>query len=112
MESLNWAKEKERIRKEALDNHERLHKLFVENRLAFERQRKNAVDGLINSIEDPAKRARMRALQDSWDRKMKNAGSKENRFVLAQVFFWEHFHEVWQPAIKEFNALLSGKPGP
>ena len=74
-----------------------------------ERERKNAVDGLINGIEDPEMRLRMRTLQNSWDRKMKHAGSKENRFVLAKAFFWEHFHEVWQPALQEFNALLNGK---
>jgi len=51
----------------------------------------------------------MRAWQSSWDKKMRHAGSKENRLVLAQSFFWDHFHEVWHPAVQEFNQLLNGK---
>jgi hypothetical protein len=40
---------------------------------------------------------------------MKHAGSRANRFVLAQTFFWEHFEEVWHPAINELSALLNRK---
>jgi hypothetical protein len=109
MGRLNWAEEKEKIRKEALERHERLHRLFVEDRLAFERERRNAVNDLINSAEDPEQREKLRAFQESWDRKMRHAGSRENRFVLAQTFFWEHFHEVWEPSIKEFSTLLNDK---
>lgn len=109
MKKLNWAEERERIRKEALEEHERLHRLFIEDRLSFERERKQAIDNLINSQEDPEARRRMRELQSTWDRRMRNAGSRQNRFVLAQTFFWEHFHDVWHPAIKEFNSLLNSK---
>ena len=108
MEKLNWVEEKERVRKAALEKHARLHRLFVEERLTFELERKKTVDQLINSVEDNELRNRMRTWQDSWDTKMRNAGSSHNRFVLARTFFWEHFHEVWLPTIQEGNALLNG----
>lgn len=108
MERLNWAEERELIRKEALEAHARLHKLFKEDRLSFERERKQAIDALINSQEDEGLQKKMRDWQAAWDRKMSHAGSKENRFVLAQSFFWEHFTHVWRPAMGEFNALLNG----
>ncbi|MBW1721709.1 MAG: DUF3135 domain-containing protein [Deltaproteobacteria bacterium] len=109
MEKWNWEKEKERIREEALREHARLHKLFKEDRLSFERERKKAVEDLLNSIEDPEFRKEMREWQASWDRKMRHAGSSHNRLVLAQSFFWEHFHKAWWPAIEGFNALLNGR---
>ena len=54
-------------------------------------------------------RNRLRAIQNSWDNKMKSAGSRYNRFVLAQTFFWEHFHQNWKPAIEEFSNQMKKK---
>ena len=110
MESLKWQKEKEKREKASLEKHARLSKLFKKDRLAFERERKEMIDGFVNSVEDGEQRSRLRAFQDSWDKKMRGAGSNHNRFVLAQTFFWGHFHEVWNPAIQEYNFVLNGEP--
>lgn len=109
MDSLNWVEEKEKIRKNALERHEELHRLFQEDRLSFERERKRLVEEVINSAENPEERKRLRDLQASWDKKMRHAGSKQNRFVLAQTFFWEHFNEVWRPALQECAEFLNGR---
>jgi hypothetical protein len=101
--------EKEKREKESLEEHARLSKLFKQDRLAFERERKRKTDEVINSVEDEEQRNRLRALQESWDKKMRGAGSRHNRFVLAQTFFWQHFHEIWHPAIEKFNFALNGK---
>ncbi|MBN2125418.1 MAG: DUF3135 domain-containing protein [Deltaproteobacteria bacterium] len=95
--------------KAALERHDRLHRLFVEDRLSFERERKRAIRELIESAEDEELRARLWEVQQSWDNRMRHAGSRTNRFILAQTFFWEHFHEVWHPAMKHFSALLNEK---
>ncbi|MFZ7111224.1 MAG: DUF3135 domain-containing protein [Desulfatiglandales bacterium] len=99
-------KEQDRRREAALQRHAQLHRLFVEDRLAFERERKKTIDEFLNSIEDPGKRDRLKALQESWDNRLRHAGSSHNRFVLAKAFFWSHFRETWQPAIQQFNTIL------
>ena len=95
--------EKQKVEKEALKEHARLSRLFKEDRFAFERERKRMIDEIINSAKDEEERNRLHALQDSWDKKMRNAGSKYNRFILSQTLFWEHFYEVWQPALEPFK---------
>lgn len=110
MQKLKWIEEKDKREKEALERHARLSKLFKEDRFAFERKRKKMIEEIIGSVEDEGQRNRLRAFQEHWDKKMKSSGSKHNRFVLAQSFFWEHFHETWHPAILKFNALLNGNP--
>jgi hypothetical protein len=109
MDRLMWEEEKEKRRKASLERHAELHRLFVEDRLAFERERRNAVQGLIDSVQDEGMRAKLCALQASWDKRMKGAGSLHNRLVLAQTFFWEHFHEVWNPTIQRLNLVLNGR---
>jgi len=111
MKRLNLDAEKEEWKKEAIERHARLHRLFVEDRMAFERERKRLIDDFINNVEDKGKRERLRALQKSWDIKMKHAGSEHNRFVLAQTIFWDHFYEKWYPAIQQFNLVLNSKLG-
>lgn len=101
-------KERDRQREAALQRHAQLHRLFVEDRLGFERERKRTIDEFLESIEDPEKRERLKALQVSWDNRLRHAGSPHNRFVLAKAFFWSHFQETWQPAIKKLNTILKG----
>ena len=103
MKSEQWEDKKEERKKKALKEHERLSKLFRENRFAFERERKRMIDEIINSAKDEELRDRLRDMQRSWDKKMKGAGSEHNRFVLAHALFWKHLHEVWQPAIQKFS---------
>lgn len=108
MDRLKWRAEKEKREKAALDRHARLHELFVNDRLAFERERKRTIDEFLDSIEDDKMRDKLQASQHSWDKKMRHAGSEHNRFVLAQTFFWSHFYETWNPAIQQLNLVLNG----
>jgi hypothetical protein len=109
MENLNWEEQRETREKDALARHARLNKLFVEDRLAFERERKRIIDEFFNSVEDEERRGRLKDQQKSWDTKMRHAGSAHNRFVLAQTLFWKHFNEVWHPAIQEASLRLKDK---
>ena len=109
METMKYEQEKEKRRKEALERHARLHKLFVEDRLSFERERKRIIDEFINNVEDKERRDNLRILQDSWDTKMRHAGSEHNRLVLAQTIFWDHFFEKFRPAIQKLNFMLNSK---
>ncbi|MFC1868776.1 hypothetical protein ACFL0H_11675 [Thermodesulfobacteriota bacterium] len=54
----------------------------------------------------------LRAMQESWDKRMGSAGSKHNRLVLARHFFWKHIDEVRHPSLKEYSRILNGKVGP
>ncbi|MCF8061797.1 MAG: DUF3135 domain-containing protein [Deltaproteobacteria bacterium] len=108
--TVSWESEKEKREQEALERHSRLAKLFREDRFSFERERRRMIEEVIESAEDDDRKARLRAFQEGWNRRMKNAGSRQNRFVLARAFFWEHFHGVWQPAIEELNRVLN-RPG-
>lgn len=97
-----WEAEREQREKDSLAEHARLSKLFQENRFAFERERKAMIDAVISSAKDAAEKRRLRTMQDSWEKKMRHAGSEHNRFVLAQTLFWDHFYEVWEPAVSQF----------
>ena len=90
-----------------IEEHERLSKLFRENRFMFELERKKAIKGVIDSAPEEQREALL-ALQAKIDKRMKGAGSKENRLVLMQDMFWDHFMNVWKPAIDEANILLNG----
>ena len=105
--SLHCEQEKQKREKQALKKHARLAALFRENRFAFEQERKRMIEEIINNASDEEQKKRLRALQDSWDKRMKGAGSSHNRFILAQAFFWEHFHEVWRPTIKDLNSAFN-----
>jgi hypothetical protein len=102
-----WADQKEEREKAALMEHERLSTLFREDRFRFELERKEMIAHAIASAPNEELREKLRSMQATWDRRMKSAGSAHNRYVLAQSFFWEHFHEKWHPAIKEANQVLN-----
>lgn len=108
MNRSEWEEGREEREAAALENHRRLHRLFVEDRLAFERERKRAIDDLINSVEEEGQRERLRDLQALWDKRMKHAGSPHNRFVLAQTFFWDHLLNNWLPAVRQLHEAASG----
>ena len=107
MISTEWADQKEEREKAALKEHKRLSKLFKEDRFRFELERRDVIADVINSAPDEELREKLRSMQATWDRRMKSAGSAHNRYVLAQSFFWEHFHEKWHPAIKKANQILN-----
>lgn len=109
MQNLNWRQDKAKREKEALERHARLSRLFKKDRFAFERERKRMIDEIICNVKDEDQACTLRDLQAKWDKRMKNAGSNHNRFVLAQALFWEHFHETWHPTLVKYNSMLNGQ---
>ena len=95
---------REQRRKRALEEHQRLSRLFREDRFAFERQRREAIKNLIESAPDPEVRKRLWELQARWDQRMKAAGSAQNRLALAKVLFWDHVLNKWMPKLQEFSS--------
>lgn len=89
MENARWEEGREDREREALNFHARLSKLFKEDRLAFERERKRLIDDVIGRARTEEERSSLRAMQQSIDRKMRNAGSEHNRLVLMQKLFWD-----------------------
>ncbi len=111
MENSGLEGGKEELRIKALKWHNQMSRLFRDDRLAFERERKRLFDEFFNGIKDEEDRRRLRTMQASFDQKMKNAGSEHNRFILAQTIFWDHFHNIWQPGIHKINAVLKSLAG-
>lgn len=104
---MEWELHREEREQKALKRHAMLSRLFREDRFTFEKERRRMIREIIESAEDEEQKAALLDLQADWDRKMKGAGTLQNRFVLAKTFFWEHFHKVWQPAIEEMNRKLN-----
>ena len=105
----NWQEDKEERKGASLERHSRLSKLFKKDRFAFDRERKRLIEEVIQSVRNEGQKEKLIALQASWDKRMRGAGSAHNRFVLAQTFFWDHFHNTWLPAIHEFKSVLKEK---
>ncbi|MEN6624459.1 MAG: DUF3135 domain-containing protein [Smithella sp.] len=103
---MNKSNPEEELKIKTLKWHNQMSRLFMEDRLAFERERKRLLEEFFNSIKDDEKCRRLRTMQASFDQKMMHAGSGHNRFVLAQTIFWDHFHNVWHPGIQKMSALL------
>ncbi len=104
---MEWEPDKEKREQNALRRHAMLSKLFREDRFSFERERRRMIEEIIQSAGDEDQKRALRDLQADWDRKMKGAGNRHNRFVLAKAFFWEHFHNVWHPAMEALNRRLN-----
>ncbi len=77
-----------------LEEHERLTRLFKEDRLTFERVRRRRIDRAIGRSRTRAGRIRLRELQNNWDAILKHAGSEHNRFVLIQMLFWNQVQAI------------------
>ena len=91
-----------------LEEHDRLSRLFKEDRLTFERERKRRIDKAIGRNRSRTGRIRLRQLQNNWDAILKHAGSEHNRFVLIQMLFWNQVREVWCPALHNYEGVLRG----
>ena len=107
MDGLMMAKEKGK--EEALKRHAKLHKLYTEDRVAFERERKRAINELLDSVQVDEIKSKMNALQESWDAMMKKAGSGENRLIVAQTLFSKYCYEIWSPLMQKFNSAFSAE---
>ncbi len=90
-------------RKQWLEDHDRLSRLFINDRLSFERERKKRIRKAINSSRSEAGRNRLMRLQTKWDRVLQHACSEHNRFVLIQTLFWEQVNNRWVPALKKYK---------
>jgi sulfite reductase alpha subunit-like flavoprotein len=106
MEEFNWNEEQKKIEVDALTEHERLNRLFKENRFAFELEKRRLINQIIESAGKESEKEKLRAIQDAWDSRMKNAGSKQNRLTLARHLFFEHVEKIWNPAINECSKEL------
>jgi len=60
--------EREQRRKASVERHGRLSRLFREDRLAFERERKRMIQEVLQSAEDPGQREKLCALQAAWEK--------------------------------------------
>jgi len=97
--------DKQKVREQAIEQHERLSKLFKTNPEAFEKERKRLIEETILSAP-PEQQLKLRLLQARWDRYMRKAGSQENRLAIAKSLFWEHFYETWYPAVIKFGRKI------
>jgi len=99
-------KDKSDREKKWLAEHDRLSRLFSEDRFAFERERKWLIDKTINRCRSRTSRHRLRELQRNWDTILKHAGSEHNRYVLIQMLFWNQVRDVWTPALNTYEKRL------
>lgn len=106
MGEFDWEEERKAIEENAIAEHDRLQKLFKSNRFAFEIEKKRMINEIIEKARTEDQKSRLRAMQESWDNKMDKAGSKNNRFVLAQHLFWEHVEKIWNPFLEECSREL------
>lgn len=92
---------------EYLNEHDRLAKLFVTDRFAFEMERKRIIDRTIDDMccsEEFKEKSKKQ--QKELDRILKGAGSAENRFAMIQALFWHHVVNKWQPAMQKYFPTL------
>ncbi len=75
-------------KKKWIEDHDRLSRLFVEDRLSFERERKRRIADTIQNSLSETRRPRLINLQKKWDSILRHAGSDQNRFVLIKTLFW------------------------
>ena len=88
-----------------LAEHDRLSRLYVENRFAFELERKKLIEECINNHSNRQKTF-LQDIQHKLDHILKNSGSIHNRLVLMQMFFWDQVKERFNPALKDYKDKL------
>jgi hypothetical protein len=106
MEEFNWDEEQKKIEADALIEHERLNRLFKENRFEFELEKRRLINQIIESARSESEKEKLRVIQNEWDNRMKKAGSKQNRLTLARHLFFDHVENIWNPTINEFSRDL------
>ncbi len=98
---MNYTPFKFQYEEQAIAEHERLSKLFRENRFQFELERKQAIESTIDRIERKELQKNLKELQAKWDETLKHSGSAHNRFVMVQMLLWDAVHNQWLPAIQK-----------
>lgn len=102
MELIPFSKEK------ALAEHERLHRLFKENRFAFELERKQAIETAIERARTLRFKKELQKIQDRVDHILNHSGSSHNRLVLMQMMFWRQVTEKFIPAVASGSKKKNG----
>jgi hypothetical protein len=105
----NCQEDREERKRASLERHSRLSTLFKEDRFAFDRERKRLIEDVIQSVGNEGQKEKVMALQASWDKRMRGAGSAHSRFVLAQTFSWDHFHNTGCRLSRSSRAFSRGK---
>ena len=85
--------------------HAEMIKLIKEDPEEFERVRLSLIENVITSAPEN-QQLKLRAIQAKWDKTMKGAGSKENRFVFAKDMLITQFLEVFNPKLKECSERI------
>ena len=112
MVKIDWDSERKKTEKEALKEHARLSKLYNEDSLSFELERKRMIDKVINGAKDEAQKERLRNLQEAWDENMKNAGEGGKRLFHAQNVFWKSVEDIWNSPVYQQQLIKTIKSGP
>ncbi len=102
MELIRFNKEK------ALAEHERLHRLFRENRFAFELERKQAIETAIGRARTRRLKEELQNIQDKVDHILNHSGSAHNRLILMQMVFWKQVTEKFIPAVASGSKKKNG----
>lgn len=93
-----------RYEAQALAEHDRMSRLFKENRFMFELERKKAIEKTINSAQKESRKKRLRELQDQWDTILDHSGSAHNRMVLMETLLWDAVTSKYLPILpKKLN---------
>ncbi len=89
----------------ALKEHQRLSRLFRENRFAFELEKRQKLEAAVQSAGNQELRAILTDMQKKWDHVLQHAASAHNRLVLAQMLFWNHVNNDFRPALNRLTVL-------
>jgi len=95
--------EKERI--DALRQHNEWSELFKKDPEAFEKMRRDMVEEVIKNAP-PFLQLKLRAIQARFDKRMRTAGCKENRLVIAHSMLMEMFIEQFNPTMQRVSKEL------
>lgn len=90
--------DKQKREEQALATHKRLSQLFVNDRMAFERERREIIRNFIEQHE-PQRQKDLKELQDKVDHVLHGAKSPHNRLVLMKMLFWDQIHNKFLPAL-------------
>ncbi len=97
---------REKFKERALDKHKFMSELYKKNRFMFEIEVKKEIEALIKSAPEELQ-PMLKETQEYWNSKMKGAGSKHNRLVLAEQILMDQFVNVFQPAVKNAETALN-----
>ena len=95
---------RERRKKEALEQHAKLAKMFREDRFSFELERKRLIGETINEMPEKMRES-MYSLQEKINKRLNNAGSPYNRMVLMNMMFRQQVLDVFLPALYSFSGV-------